>query len=337
MLHLHQLGLHLRLVQRSQVGVFVGADVFHAAHHAQCPALGIAQDKAPVEHPDAAAIVAQHAVLGLPGVVVVVVVGGGRAGLVLGGCAQRLHHALAVSRVYALGPGLVVGHGLVGSQGQQSPERAAPPDVAAAHVPVPHRIGGGVSHQVKALFAQAQRLVLAAQLQLRHGLAGQALQGVALDGVQGAWLGVHHHQRAQGKTVGRDQRRAGIKTDVRRPQHQRVVFEERVLARIGHLDHLAPAIEPVRAKGHGAVGLGHGHAHCRLEPLAPGIDEVDQRHRHGAHLRSQTGQLVKGLFGRGVHDGVRLQHSQALGFGVTGLHGCGHGPALCHSGQALIR
>lgn len=29
-------------------------------------------------------------------------------------------------------------------------------------------------HQVKALFAQAQRLVLAAQLQLRHGLAAQA-------------------------------------------------------------------------------------------------------------------------------------------------------------------
>ena len=147
LLHAHQFGVHLGFL-----GFFLGhqlalADVGHAAYHAQGLALGIADHKAPVQHPEVVAVFMADAVFALPGVAAA-----------LHGGLQRGHHTLAVFGVQACNEGIGVGHLGVVRQTQHFAKAPTPPQGVGAHIPVPHRVGGGACHQGQALFGNAQGL-----------------------------------------------------------------------------------------------------------------------------------------------------------------------------------
>jgi len=164
-----------------------------------------------------------------------------------------------------------------------------------------------VVHAVALLHQLCQQALLAAQLQLHHGLLGQHREAIELLGLQGAHAGVQHRQRAQGKAFAIDQWNTGVKADVRAAGHQRVVREHGVRAGIAHHHRLLAAVQCVGTERDGAVGLLERDAHGGLEPLALAVHKIDHRHRRAADARGQHGQLVEGILGRGVQDGVGLQ------------------------------
>jgi hypothetical protein len=140
----------------------------------------------------------------------------------------------------------------------------------------------------------------APQLELRHHLVRQGLQGEALAGAQAmrARMQVEHAQGAQRQAVGRDQLRAGIKTQTRRTRHQRIAGEARVLADVGHHHH-AGFQQRVLADRIVERHLAHAQSGLGLEPLAAGVDEVDRRDRRFEQVGGEAHQVVDGLF-RGV-------------------------------------
>ena len=341
LLHAHQLGMGPGFAQRCQFGLFALADVGHAPHHAQRLARAVADDKTPVVNPDVLAVVALHAVFGLPGVL-----------LPPRGGQHGLDDPLAVVRVQAFGKGF--GGRDVGLRGhvQQLAEGAAPPQGVGLHIPVPHGVGGGPRDLLEALLAAAQRgglllqtrldalalagqpgqlLPLVAQLDLVQRLACQCLQRLQLVRPGCARLRVHDGQRAQGQAFGSDQRGTGVKADVRWPQHQRIAGKQRILRGVGHHERAALPVEPVGAKRHRTLCLAQGQAHRGLEPLALCVHQVDHRHGHAKELRCQLGQLVKRFFGGCIENGELVQGLQPRQF-RQGRHGS-HGQKPARAGR----
>ena len=157
-----------------------------------------------------------------------------------------------------------------------------------------------------------------------RGHPGQAAQGLALHVGELARLVVDQAQGAHPVAVAQLDRRASIKPDAERAGHQRVVGKARVLAGIGHLKHRITQ-HRVGTKSLVTRRLGDtGQPHCGLEPLAPGIDQAEQRDRHAAQQRRRLHQRVELGLGRAVEHLQGGQRAQAAGFigaGRGGLHG----------------
>ncbi|MNV11014.1 hypothetical protein D3C71_1015620 [compost metagenome] len=172
-------------------------------------------------------------------------------------------------------------------------------------------------HLVALLHQLGQQALLAAQLQLHHGLACQDLQTVELLVPQRAGHGVQHRQRSQCKALRRNKGHAGVKTNTGFAHHQRIARKCGVLAGVRHHHGIAVAIQRMDAKGNGTVGLRERHAHSCLEPLALAVYKVDHGHGAAADTRGQCGQLVKRVFRGRIQDGVGLQCVEP-----RGLLGC---------------
>ena len=144
---------------------------------------------------------------------------------------------------------------------------------------------------------------VASQLQLRLGLPAQRFERVLLFSGERARHAIDDAQRAEGVAIARDERRAGIKTDVRVAADQRILAKPLVVERVGH-DEDAASPDGVRAERHAARGFGHRHADTRLEPLPVLVDQRDQRDRRTADLRGEQDDVVECLFGLGVEDAI---------------------------------
>ena len=128
-------------------------------------------------------------------------------------------------------------------------------------------------------------------------------------GGQASWRTVDDAQRADVVTVG-GQRRARVKTDVRRSRDQGAVGKARIRPCIRNLQH--------RIAEHG--NSAHGtrperflqlHAMARLEPLPLVIHERDQSDRRRQQARRHPGDAIENGFGRGIEDGALAQDMQA--------------------------
>ena len=100
-----------------------------------------------------------------------------------------------------------------------------------------------------------ERAVLAVQLQRRHGLRGEQLEQRALPRAELTGLTVDHAEGAEHMTLRRAQRHAEVKAHARHIYNQLVIYEARVLQRVGHQQGRA-RLHDVAAEGHAPGRLG---------------------------------------------------------------------------------
>ena len=94
---------------------------------------------------------------------------------------------------------------------------------------------------------------------------------------------VNHTQGAHPAAVAQAHRRTGIEADVRLAAYQRVVGKPGVLCGIGHFKQPIGQ-DGMRTKSDIAWRFRYaGQTDVGLEPLAPGVNQADQRYRHTAY------------------------------------------------------
>jgi hypothetical protein len=185
-----------------------------------------------------------------------------------------------------------------------------------------HAGGLGLEDRAQFPFAGLEFPASAAQLELRHRLAGEDLERLLLRWRQGARNAIHHAHRAQDHAFRGGQRRARIKADARRAGHQRVLREARILGQIRHDEHLARTLELKCAKSLVAGSRVDVETDFRLEPLPPLVEQGDHRHRGGANSRRERGKVIERILGRGIEHAITPQDFKpvcfCLGFVCTG-------------------
>ena len=117
-----------------------------------------------------------------------------------------------------------------------------------------------------------------------------------LRGVKLARLLVNNAQRTGIGSIAQAQRGTGVEANVRVATDQAVVDEARVARGIRHFKN-ALFKDGMRAKGQFAGGFSEiWKAYVRLEPLAVGVDQADQRNRHPAYQCSGLRKGIKFVF-----------------------------------------
>ena len=140
----------------------------------------------------------------------------------------------------------------------------------------------------------------ATQLQLGHDVPAQGAKGSQLFRGQGARLSIYYAEGAQRVAVGRDQGRACVKPDVRFGRHEGIVGEAMVGMGVAHFEHLFGVQDRVSAEGHFARCLGRADADLGFEPLTLFVNQRDQGDGGLADGRGEQGEVIEGLFRRGV-------------------------------------
>ncbi|MNC42777.1 hypothetical protein D3C75_916040 [compost metagenome] len=129
------------------------------------------------------------------------------------------------------------------------------------------------------------------QLQISLGERGQVPEVRLLSLAEHAWVRVEHAQRADGFAVAGAQGVAGVKADVGRVEHQRVVDESPVALGVGH--HQGTLTENgVAAKGNTARRLACLKPYAGLEPLSVLVDQAD---KHSIHMGQVLGKPHQGI------------------------------------------
>ena len=185
---------------------------------------------------------------------------------------------------------------------------AVPQDDPAVRVRTDESIGGGLGDQLRdALF-----LAHAAAFEQSHNLARHQRQDIGLASAEAlARGGIDDAQGADAVPARQHQRRARVEADVRCPGDQRIGRKARVGCGIGH-HHDRVAGDGVAAEAVAAAGLGRLQPVARLEPLAIGIDEADQRNRRiEAVCREPRDDVELGI-------GSRVEHAEVMQRGKPG-------------------
>ena len=101
-----------------------------------------------------------------------------------------------------------------------------------------------------------------------------------------------HAQHTERVAAGRLHRRARIKPDVRRRDHERIPGKPLIPGRVRHLEKV-PLFQDVAAKGKLVGNLRRVHAHAGLKPFATPVHQPKQRVRRAAGIGSEAGEVVK--------------------------------------------
>ena len=157
---------------------------------------------------------------------------------------------------------------------------------------------------------------IGAQLELRFGLAAEGFERLDLLGCQRARHVVEDAQRAEGIALRRHERRAGVKADPVLGRDEGVVAERGVVTRVGDDIELA-LLNRVGAERDAARRFRDRDPDARLEPLAVGVDEADERDRRAADVRGEQRQVIERTLGIGVEDAIPLEGRQPSGFVVS--------------------
>ena len=158
-----------------------------------------------------------------------------------------------------------------------------------------------------------QELLLAqreAQVELAHDPSASTRSAWRWIG-QRARHGVEHAQRAERKPACRLEQRAGVKAEPAIGGAQRIVAHPRIGQRVGDLDEIIFE-DDMAAQAGFQRGRADPEPDLGLEPLAVGIDEVDDRDRHFAQRRDERGDVVELGFPRRVEDVVAAQRGKPL-------------------------
>lgn len=192
---------------------------------------------------------------------------------------------------------------------------------------------GDVEDAAKARLAGAQHGAGLLQLLARHRQAFAVMHFLGQDGRQVvqhlrflpahfARFRVEGAQGADRQPGGSADRHPGVEADVGRTVDQRVVAEALILRRVVH--HQRPRhADRMRAERVLARGLLRLQPDARLEPLAVGIHQREQGHRHIQQAAGQPGDAVEHRLGRGVQQGQGVEQRQAVQF-VGRQRGGGH-------------
>ena len=148
------------------------------------------------------------------------------------------------------------------------------------------------------------------QLELRLDLAAERQKRVLLTGGQLPRHHVNHTQSTQRKTVGTLERSAGVETNFGLRNNKRVRTEPGILGCVGDDKQVRLLNGPV-AKRKFARSFAQFYTDVRLEPLALGVDQRDQRNRRFTDVRCENGEIVKRLFGIGIENLIAAQRPQA--------------------------
>ena len=176
-----------------------------------------------------------------------------------------------------------------------------------AHVGQERRLRGACGHRCPLLgltrhggLAQLPRLPL--QLEHTDDVSREHRQGCRLLLRELARLAVDRAERADGVTVGGDQRGAGVEADPRVSEDERVVREALVHARVRDDEQRALLDRPL-AEGDVARRLGRATEPDRgLEPLARSIDQRDRHDGDLAYGGDQRDHLVERYLRRRIED-----------------------------------
>jgi len=153
----------------------------------------------------------------------------------------------------------------------------------------------------------------AAELHLRHHLAGEGSEHVALFRREHARLVVEYTDRAERQTVGRAQQCAGIETHMRLACHQRIAVEASILGDV--LDFEKTVLENrVGADRLLHRRLAHAKPDFRLEPLPAIVNQTDDRDRCLADIAGDLGNVVERGLGACIENAVGPQRLQPFGF-----------------------
>jgi hypothetical protein len=149
---------------------------------------------------------------------------------------------------------------------------------------------------------------LSAQLELGHGLLGEAADGFPLRRRELMRLEVDHAELPEGIAVPVDQRHAAVEAQKGGARDGRHVLEARVFRQVGDVEQLVRA-DRGRADRHLARAFGEvrGQAVFRLEPLAAFFDQADESDRAAGDLSRKLGQRIVGEFGRRIEEPGRAR------------------------------
>ncbi len=192
---------------------------------------------------------------------------------------------------------------------------------------------GQVEDRAEARFARLQHGLRALQVAPGHRQAlavldfvlhqvGHVDQDAQLVGRERAHAVAERAQGADCQSATRADRHAGVEADVRRARHQRVVGKARVAGGVGD-DQRLVLQDGVGAEGVFARRFAGLEADPRLEILALGVHEGEQRNRHLQHAADEAGDAVEDFFGFGVEQVERVDQFLAFGF-IGRVAGCGH-------------
>ena len=180
-----------------------------------------------------------------------------------------------------------------------------------------HRHDGIVGGAVEDARVQQALLGLlaqgAAQLHLRHRLAGEPEQARALPVAELMGLGVEDADGADWMTVGGLQQRPGVEAQPRLPRDERIALEARVPRRVGYVEEILLQ-DSLATERSFDWRLPYAQSDFGLEELPPVPDQVDHRDGSPAQLGGRLGNLVEILLTRRVDQAVTVEGAQARRF-----------------------
>ena len=139
----------------------------------------------------------------------------------------------------------------------------------------------------------------------------EAAQRLELPLVQGPRRPIGDGERADRRAFVDLERNAGVEADERIARDERVVGEARVEVRVRNDERRVPH-DAVAAEREIPGRPRLRDADARLEPLAVGVDERDERDLGPAQIGGELRHVVEGLLGGRVHDVARPQQREPL-------------------------
>ena len=192
------------------------------------------------------------------------------------------------------------------------------PGVAQPLVGFPHPVARGAAEVEQAPAFGAQRVHALAASQQFGADAREVLERLALVMAERARAPVHHAQGAQRGTA-KLQRNAGIETNVRLAEHERVGAESLVGRGVRDFKKSLCA-DGVRADRHVARDLLHIQPVRSLEPVPRVVDEAEERDGASGDARRGLHQCIEAAFGSAVEHAQVAQDREPVRF-VDGNRG----------------
>ena len=155
------------------------------------------------------------------------------------------------------------------------------------------------------------------------------------------WFSVDDTQGAKAMAFRGAEGHARVEANVGIAGDQRVIAESRIKAGVRYL-HQGALLYGMGAEGEITRGFLRIQAHPTFEPLAPLIDQRNQRNGHLQPERCQGRDVIKGLFAVAVHDLILRQCREAQLFAGRvrrdGHHAvsCGGVSGLCGACGAIV-
>ena len=166
-----------------------------------------------------------------------------------------------------------------------------------------------------------QELLGVGGLDLPLGHRREVGEELELVGAEVARPMIGHRERSEGESVGIVEDMTGVGADPRSIGHDRTVGEPRISGGVLHHELPRRLEDGVPAERHRARRLAAVESDAGLEPLAIGVDQAHDRHRHAERPRRESDDPVEALLGTAVEQRRAIERVEARALVV--MHGRG--------------